>query len=183
MTTIYYLPGHGGHLKAGLGAELRERGYDVVGRQTVGDFRDLTFSEQIELVANDLRTLFWHREAKVIANSFGAYLFLHAQNLLPPYVGRVLLLSPIVGPFENEERMMIFEPPRPGQLQAMTQAGTYPVPCQCEIYVGELDWQSNPSAVTQLANAWGHSVTVVPGGEHRLDKSYVSDLLDQWLER
>jgi pimeloyl-ACP methyl ester carboxylesterase len=129
---------------------------NVVGRQTVGDFRDLTFSEQIELVANDLRTLFWHREAKVIANSFGAYLFLHAQNLLPPYVGRVLLLSPIVGPFENEERMMIFEPPRPGQLQAMTQAGTYPVPCQCEIYVGELDWQSN----RQPSPSWPmHGVT------------------------
>lgn len=183
MTPIYYLPGHGGRLETGLGAALMERGFDITGRQTIGAFRDLTFSEQIDLVANDLRTLFWHEDAKVIANSFGAYLFLHAQTLLPPYIGHVLLLSPIVGVSENEERMMIFEPPRPGQLQAMTEAGTYPVPLHCEFHVGELDWQSDPMAVTALANAWGHSVTVVPGGEHRLDKSYVSAVLDHWLEQ
>lgn len=181
MTTVYYLPGHGGRLETGLGAELISRGLDLAGRQTVGPFRDLTFSEQIDLVANDLRTLFWHEDAKVIANSFGAYLFFHAQTLLPPYIGQVLLLSPIVGAFENEERMMIFEPPRPGQLQAMTAAGTYPIPLHCEFHVGELDWQSDPTAVTALAGAWSHSVTVVPGGEHRLDKNYVSDVLDQWL--
>ena len=181
MRSIYYLPGHGGRLETGLGAALMERGFDIAGRQTVGPFRDLTFSEQIDLVANDLRTLFWHENAKVIANSFGAYLFLHAQTLLPPYVGQVLLLSPIVGAFENEERMMVFEPPRPGQLQAMTKAGTYPVPLHCEFHVGELDWQSDPTAVTALASAWGHSVTVVPNGEHRLDKSYVANLLDRWL--
>jgi len=82
MTSIYYLPGHGGRLDAGLGAELTSRGFDLTGRQTIGPFRNLTFSEQIDLVANDLRTLFWHEDAKVIANSFGAYLFLHAQTLL-----------------------------------------------------------------------------------------------------
>ncbi|OIN93792.1 MAG: hypothetical protein AUJ20_02865 [Comamonadaceae bacterium CG1_02_60_18] len=94
----------------------------------------------------------------------------------------MLLLSPIVGAFENEERMMIFEPPRPGQLQAMTEAGTYPIPLHCEFHVGELDWQSDPIAVTALAGAWDRSVTVVPSGEHRLDKSYVSGVLDRWLE-
>jgi len=183
MTTIYYLPGHGGRLDAGLGVALIERGFDLTGRQTIGPFRDLTFGEQIDLIANDLRTLFWHEDAKVIANSFGAYLFLHAQTLLPPYIGQVLLLSPIVGAFENEERMMIFEPPRPGQLQAMTEAGTYPIPLRCEFHVGELDWQSNPVAVSALASAWGLSATVVPGGEHRLDKSYVNVLLDRWLNQ
>jgi hypothetical protein len=183
LTTIYYLPGHGGHLDAGLGAELMRRGYDLAGRQTVGPFRDLTFTEQIELVAADLRSEFWHPEAKVIANSFGAYLFLPAQTLLPPYVGQALLLSPIVGSFENEERMMFFEPPRPGQLQAMTEAKTYPISQHCEFHVGELDWQSDPKAVEPLAAAWGHSVTIVPGGEHRLDKQYVSDLLDRWLKQ
>jgi hypothetical protein len=182
MKTIYYLPGHGGHLETGLGAALMDRGFDLAGRQTVGPFRNLTFSEQIELVANDLRSLFWRTDARVIANSFGAYLFLHAQTILPPYIGRVLLLSPIVGAFENAERMMIFEPRRKGQLQAMTEAGTYPIPHNCEFHVGELDWQSDPSAVTALANSWGRLVTVVPGGEHCLDKDYVARLLDRWLK-
>ncbi len=183
MTTIYCLPGYGGSLDAGLGAALIVRGFDLAGRQTIGSFRELTFSEQIDLVANDLRSLFWYEDARVIANSFGAYLFLHAQTLLPPYIGHVMLLSPIVGASENEEHMMIFEPPRPGQLQAMTKTGTYPIPLCCEFHVGELDWQSNPKAVISLAGSWGHSVTVVPGGGHRLDKSYVSGVLDRWLEQ
>ena len=96
---IYYLPGHGGRLSTGLGEGLMNRGFDLTGRGTRGEFRALPFMEQVALVANDLRTEFWHTQARVVANSFGAYLFLHAQTLMPPYIGRVLLLSPIVGEF------------------------------------------------------------------------------------
>ena len=81
--SIYYLPGHGGHIHTGLGEELTRRGLNVVGRETVGEFRRLPFQEQIELVADDLKTLFWREGDQVICNSFGCYLFLHAQTLLP----------------------------------------------------------------------------------------------------
>ena len=100
---IYYLPGHGGRLTSGLGQALVDRGYEVVGRETVGDFARLSFQEQIELVAQDLKTDFWYEDSRVIANSYGAYLFLHAQTMLPAYVGKVLLLSPIVGEFSSGE--------------------------------------------------------------------------------
>ena len=36
---IYYLPGHGGRITNGLGQALVRRGYEVVGRETVGDFK------------------------------------------------------------------------------------------------------------------------------------------------
>jgi tryptophan synthase beta subunit len=52
---------------------------------------------------------------------------------------------------------------------------------QCEIHVGEFDWQSNPANVTHLASLLGLSVTVVPRGEHMLGKTYVSAMLDKWL--
>lgn len=55
----------------------------------------------------------------MVANSFGAYLFLHAQILLPPFPGRVVLLAPIVGEASHEERMLHFVPPRAGQLQEL----------------------------------------------------------------
>ena len=32
VETIYYLPGHGGLIRTGLGQELLDRGYDVTGR-------------------------------------------------------------------------------------------------------------------------------------------------------
>ena len=53
-TTIYYLPGHGGHLETGLGEVLPSRGIKVARRETIEDFRSLPFSEQVKLVAQDL---------------------------------------------------------------------------------------------------------------------------------
>jgi hypothetical protein len=41
--SIYYLPGHGGRLRTGLGEGLFSRGFDVSGRETVGEFRSLPF--------------------------------------------------------------------------------------------------------------------------------------------
>ena len=93
---IYYLPGHGGRLNTGLGKGLLDRGYDITGRMIRDEFKELTFTEQVDVVADDLTKYFWTSESQVIANSFGAYLFLHAQSKMEPYIGRVLLLSPIV---------------------------------------------------------------------------------------
>jgi alpha-beta hydrolase superfamily lysophospholipase len=179
--TIYYLPGHGGRLETGLGEALLSRGFDVTGRQTIGEFRTLPFSEQVSLVAHDLSSSHWHPDALVIANSFGAYLFLHAQTLMAPYIGRVLLLSPIVGEFSNEETRMGFIPPRAEKLSDLAMGGSYPVPRSCEIHVGENDWQSNPTNVVKLASLLGIEVTVVPKNGHMLDKTYVAAILDRWL--
>lgn len=179
--TIYYLPGHGGRIGTGLGEALLGRGYNVTGRETVDEFKGLPFSQQIAIIADDLTTHFWRKEALVIANSFGAYLFLNAQALMSPYVGKVLLLSPIVGEFSNEDSGLGFVPPHSGRLAQLAEDGSYPVPRQCEIHVGEHDWQSNPANVTKLAGLLGLSATVVPGGGHMLEKRYVSSVLDRWL--
>ena len=179
--SIYYLPGHGGHLETGLGEGLLSRGFDVIGRETLGDFKTLPFREQVALVAQDLTSLYWYEDARVIANSFGAYLFLHAQAQMAPYIGKVLLLSPIVGEFSNEETMLGFIPPHAEKLMKLAESGTYPIPKQCEIHVGEQDWQSNPKSVLKLASHLGLDVTVVPNAGHMLGKSYVAAILDRWF--
>ncbi len=92
-TTVYYLTGMGGRLHTGLGQALASRGLSVMGRELVGEFRSIDFQNQIDKVASDLQQHCWSPNGRVIANSFGAYLFLHAQLQLPPYVGRVVLLS------------------------------------------------------------------------------------------
>jgi pimeloyl-ACP methyl ester carboxylesterase len=178
---IYYLPGRGGRLETGLGEALLSRGLNVSGRQTLGDFAKLSFAEQIELVAQDLKTHFWHDDAMVVANSFGAYLFLHAQTLMAPFPGRVLLLSPIVGEFANSESQTFFVPPRARQLMELVQAGRYLAPQHCEIHVGEQDWQSNPDNVQALAKLMAWHVIVVPEAGHMLPKNYVGALLDRWI--
>ncbi len=179
--TLYYLPGYGGQLATGLGRALMDRGFDVTGRETRGDFRRLPFDEQIATVGQDLKDHFWHKEARVICNSFGAYLFLHAQTQLPSFPGRVLLLSPIVGEFTNVQARTSFSPPRPTRLKDLAEAGDLTVPRECEMHVGEEDWQSIPANVLALGQLTGIAVTVVPAGGHDLGKDYVGPLLERWL--
>ena len=179
--TIYYLPGYGGQLATGLGQGLMERGFNVAGRETRGDFRSLPFKEQVRTIQVDLQGNFWHEQARVVCNSFGAYLFLHAQAGLAPFPGRVLLLSPIVGEFTNEASRTSFSPPRPTRLKELAEAGGFPAPARCEIHVGQQDWQSIPANVRAFGALTGMHVQVVPDVGHELGKSYVGPLLDRWL--
>ena len=181
--TVYYLPGHGGLISTGLGQALLDYGYDVTGRETVGDFKSLGFQAQVETVASDLREHFWREDAHVICNSFGGYLFLHAQALIgEPYIGNVVLLAPIVGEFvdDDEARPMNFIPPQAEKLLELATAGKFTRPNNCEIHVGSEDWQSHPNAVAFGALV-GMKVNVVEGAGHGLPKIYVGNLLDSWL--
>jgi hypothetical protein len=179
--SIYYLPGHGGRLTTGLGEALTQRGLAIFGRETVGEFLRLPFMEQTALIAADLQADYWSPSALVIANSFGAYLFLHAQASLPPYPGRVMILSPIVGEFQNENIGAFFSPPYPKKLGELAEARAFPCPLNAQIYVGAEDWQSDPEQVQRFGQLTGIPVAVVPDAGHLLPKSYVSNLLDRWL--
>jgi len=181
MGCVYYLTGMGGRLDSGLGQGLLSRGLEISGRELVGEFRKLDFQDQIDYIADDLKSNHWSEEAHVIANSFGAYLFLHAQAQLPPYIGKVILLSPIVGEFGNEQTRMNFIPPRAERLFDLAKSGSYPAPKQCEIHVGSEDWQSNPTNVSAFGSMLGISVNVVPNAGHMLPKEYVGALLNRWL--
>jgi pimeloyl-ACP methyl ester carboxylesterase len=179
--TVYYLPGHGGQLATGLGQGFIDRGFDVTGREIRGDFRSISFDDQVQTIIEDIKNHFWHEQAHVVCNSFGSYLFLHAQALMPSFIGRVLLLSPIVGEFTNEEARTSFSPPRPTRLRELAEAGQFNAPANCEIHVGEADWQSIPDNVQAFGRAAGIPVTVVPEVGHDLGKDYVGPLLDRWL--
>jgi hypothetical protein len=100
---------------------------------------------------------------------------------MPAYLGRLILLSPIVGEFANEETQMNFIPPRADKLLELARAGRFPVPKQCQVHVGSEDWQSNPVNVTTFGSKLGIDVTVVPNAGHNLPKEYVGALLDSWL--
>ena len=179
--SIYYLPGRGGQLHTGLGQTLLVRGFDVTGRATVDEFNRLSFAEQVDTVALDISTYFWDASARIIANSFGAYLFLHAQIQLTPFPGKVLLLSPIVGESTNKTTATSFVPPRAAHLFELVSAGRYPAPLNCEMHVGSEDWQCNPEDVQKLAELIKVKAFVVEGAGHKLPKNYVGPLLDKWL--
>jgi pimeloyl-ACP methyl ester carboxylesterase len=177
---LYYLPGHGGRITHGLGQALVDRGYQVVGRETLGDFKKLGFRDQVKTIANDLKAHFWREEAKIVANSFGAYLLLHALSTLDPYMGKMLLLSPIVGEFSSEEINIGFIPPHADRLKELAGAKLFPIPKNCSIHVGSEDWQSNPNNVRAFAEALSLKANIVPNAGHQLPKEYVSALLDEF---
>lgn len=178
---VYYLPGASGRLETGLGEGITSRGFEVWGRATVGEFKKLSFQDQVDIIAGDLQGLLWHPQARVVANSYGGYLFLHAQLQMPSYIGRVLLLSPILGAFENEERGQYFVPPRAERIKNSVNKGTFSTPRNAEIHVGSEDWQSIPSEVTQFGRNTGIPVTVAEGLGHMLGADYVGKVLDHWL--
>lgn len=178
---IYFLPGHGRRITNGLGQALVSRGYDVVGRETLANFKQLSFKDQVECIAQDLQANSFDANARVITNSYGGYLLLHALSLLQPFVGKLLLLSPIVGEFSSDEIRMGFIPPYADRLVELARQGVYPIPHDCEIHVGSQDWQSNPDNVTAFATLVKAHVAVVEDAGHRLPTGYVSALLDRWL--
>ena len=179
--TVYYLPGMGGHLNTGLGKGIQDRGYKIVGRETLGEFQKYSFQEKIDVVANDLSEHFWYEDAKLIVNSFGAYLFFHAQLQMKPHPGQVLVLSPIIGGSNDYETMMRFYPPRADALVQAATDGVFPCPLNAQIHVGSEDWQSGPAGVVSFGDATGMPVSVVDKQGHMLSVDYVGGLLDEFL--
>ena len=181
MGLIYYLPGWNGKAVTGLGSALMERGFEIVSRETRGEFKNFTFTEQVLVVREDLRVHFWAPESMVVAVSFGAYLFLHAQAEMSAYPGKVLLLSPIVGGFSDEKTGRVFSPPQENKLLNLAQTGEFPRVDRCEVHTGSEDWQSHPDAVGRFFNLIGVQAVIAGGRGHNLGSDYVSAVLDNWL--
>ena len=179
--TVYYLPGRGGEITTGLGQGLLNREWSIVGRETRGAFLKLTFQQQLDAICTDLQDDFWSADAKLVAVSYGCYLFLHAHLNMPPFPGRVLLLSPVLGRAHASEVGVGFIPPRADQLSQSVSRQEFPRLNQAEIHVGSEDWQSNPEVVRSFGQHVSIPVKVVEGKGHLLGVDYVGPLLDRWL--
>ena len=179
---IYYLPGWGGQLRTGLGQAFLDRGLNVTGRETREEFIRMTFSEQVATVAEDLKQHFWSSESRVVANSFGAYIFLNALVQLGEFPGKTLLLSPIVSGFEDPVSGRNFSPPQDGRIVDLALTGGYPTQFRCVVHTGSEDWQSKPDVVQRFFASIGKEVCIAPGRCHMLGADYVSPVIDAWLE-
>ncbi len=180
---VYLLPGQGGSIGEGLGRAISERGFRVAGRESRGTFRALDFDQKITTIADDLRAHFWRSDGLVIANSFGAYLLLHALVDLPPFPGRALLLSPILGGSTDPDSGFLYSPPRSEKLMRVAEQGAFPSAQRVEIHVGACDWQSDPKRVERFGELIGAQVCVVAEGGHVLGEAYVSPILDRFLDQ
>lgn len=178
---VYHLQGRGREITTGLGKGLLDRGFSVEGRETRGEFLGLNFQQKIDAICSDLQDQFWHKDAKLVAVSYGCYLFLHAQLCMPAFPGRVLLISPVLGRAFAPSAGVGFIPPRGDRLGEVVDADGFKGLKRAEIHVGSEDWQSNSEAVCAFDDGISIPVTVVPGKGHMLGVDYVGPLLDRWL--
>ena len=177
MSILYFLPGRGSSLNGRLGLELQNRGCQLHGRVLEGDFAKLSFPEQVDYVASDLRELDGSN-APVIANSWGAYWALHALLQNQMSYSRTLLISPIIGAVRGEGRM--FKPPLSKVMDRAIDEGLFPE-MDLTILVGSDDWQSPHDRSRTLCDATDGRLLVADGMGHDLGREVVTDLLDKWL--
>ena len=178
---IYYLTGRGGQLHTGVGQGLIDRGFKISGREMSGTFDTLAIQNQVNFIKGDLQADFWHRDAKIIAVSYGAYLLLHTLADLEPYPGSVLLLSPVLGGVINSAEMRYYSPPRSDKLMELAGIAKFPKPREIEIHVGDNDWQSPYQRVIDFSHSVTGKYNVVPDTGHDLGRRYVSQVLNSWL--
>ena len=177
MSILYFLPGRGSSLNGRLGLELQSRGYELQGRVLEGDFAKLSFTEQVDHVACDLRELDG-RSVPVIANSWGAYWALHALLKNQMSYSRMLLISPILGAVRGEGRM--FKPPLSKVMEQSINECSFPE-MDLTILVGSDDWQSPQDRCRTLCNATDGCLVVADGKGHHLGRDTVCECLDGWL--
>ena len=160
-----------------LGLELQKRGYELHGRALDGDFAKLSFSEQVEHIAADLRELS-DIDAPLIANSWGAYWALHAILQIQECHARILLISPILGAVRGEGRM--FKPPLSKVMERSIDERLFP-DINLTVLVGSEDWQSPRDRCEALCSALQGDLIVAEGRGHDLGREVVTDLLNKWL--
>jgi pimeloyl-ACP methyl ester carboxylesterase len=177
MNELYFLPGRGSSLDGRLGMELQNRGFQLHGRALEGDFAKLSFPEQVDYVAADLRELDGY-DVPVIANSWGAYWALHALLQNQKSYSRTLLISPILGAVRGEGRM--FKPPLSKVMDRSIDESLFP-DFDLTVLVGSEDWQSPSNRCEALCQTAGGNLIVADGKGHDLGREVVTDLLDKWL--
>ena len=177
MSILYFLPGRGSSLNGRLGLELQSIGYELHGRVLEGDFSKLSFPEQVDHIASDLRELAGSG-ILVIANSWGAYWALHALLKNQMSYSKMLLISPILCAVKGEGRM--FKPPLSKVMERAIDEGLFPE-MDLTVLVGSDDWQSPHDRSRKLCNASGGRLVVADGKGHDLGREAVTDLLDEWL--
>ena len=177
MSILYFLPGRGSSLNGRLGIELQNRGYELHGRVLDGDFAKLSFREQVDHVAADLRELDG-RDIPVVANSWGAYWALHAVLQNQKSYSRALLISPILGAVRGRGRM--FKPPLSKVMERAIDESLFP-DIDLTVLVGSEDWQSPSDRCKALCEAVSNNLIVADGKGHDLGRDSVCECLDGWL--
>lgn len=147
----YLVSGRMETLEEPLGKAFTDCGYHIFGREIVPPFSHLRFTDQLSLIKEDIETGFFHADALLAGRSYGAYLLVQALMMLPPFPGKIVLFSPVLGEARTSSNHFRTRPPRAKRLVHVCEKGGFPPPFSMEIHMGEMDMECNPSLAKRIA--------------------------------
>lgn len=175
--TIRYITGRGGSAQSGLSVYLSTLTSDFDALAIDPAFLQKGLEEQISRV----RAFADFESGYLIANSYGAYLFLLSLIDRPRLTARVLLLSPVLGRAMDPERMLFSRPPREKTLQRAIRENRLGLPKLLWIVTGKDDEVCNYAMAAEISDSLGAELSVLEGQGHMIEPSIVSQTLTEFL--
>ena len=174
---LRYITGRGGSTTHGLSPHLSTLVDDY---QTLANDVELhrrSVDEQINTV-----TEFCKPATHLIANSYGAYLWLLSRIDAKPTDTRVLLLSPVMGRAIDPEKMLSSRPPRLRGLENAITEGRINLPQQVRVVTGrDDDVCTYRTAVAQCGKLGIEDLSIAKDEGHNMSHALVSKVVTDFL--
>ena len=179
--SILYITGRNGHLQRGLGEYLNRLTGSFSGISLDPVFLRQHFNEQVARIQSAIES---PTDYKLVANSYGGYLLLHALIDRTKIEHDVLLLSPVLGKAISLESMSFSRPPGANRLLEALEQGRIAKPRHIEIHTGEVDHSCCPLLAAKFAEGIpADRLELIPGQGHRIDRPIVQGIIDDFISR
>lgn len=174
---LRYITGRGGSATQGLGLYLSTLADDYQALANDAELHRLSVDEQINTV-----TEFCKPATHLIANSYGAYLWLLSRIDAAPADTRVLLLSPVMGRAIDPEKMLASRPPRLRGLESAIAEDRLILPDQVRVVTGRGDDVCTyQTAISQCAKLGIEDLSIIDGEGHNMSHALVSKTVAKFL--
>lgn len=175
---LIYISGRGGDANKGLGAYLKQLDPNRIGLSVNDTFLKLDFRQQVHVVSQLIEE-FDGANTRVIANSYGTYLLLHALIDAPQYQFKGMLLSPAIGGVMNSNTLSYARQPSTSRFDEAIIDMAFTKPHYLSLYIGDQDVGYDATRFQELHDSVGFDqISVISGQGHMLDREVVKVLLD-----
>jgi hypothetical protein len=179
--SILYITGRDGQFQRGLGEYLSSLTEDFSGISLDPGFLRRPFDEQVAKIQTAIESSIDH---KIVANSYGGYLLMHALIDLSVVGHDILLLSPVLGKATSVESMSFSRPPGANRLLEALEQGRIAKPQHLEIHTGEVDHSCCPLLAAKFAEGIpADRFELIPGQGHMIDRPIVQGIIDDFTTR
>lgn len=174
---LRYITGRGGSTTQGLSLYLSTLVDDYQALANDTGLHRLSVDEQINTVTN-----FCKPATHLIANSYGAYLWLLSRINAAPSDTRVLLLSPVMGRAIDPEKMLSSRPPRFRGFENAISKDRITLPQQVRVVTGrDDDVCTYQTAIAQCRKLGIENLSIIEGEGHNISHALVSKTVADFL--